>query len=329
MMNLKLAFFKIFCLVLLALASLNTQAQTASDYPNKPIRFILPFPAGGGTDSLSRIMAPKLGQILGQPIVIDNRPGAAGNIATEAVTRAEPDGYTVLMGYNTALTMNPYLYKNLPFDIQRDLQPITLLATAQYFLVVNQSVQAQTLSQLVALAKAQPGKLNYSSGGPGSSLHLAAELFKNKAGINIVHIPYKGGGPAVMALLGEEVQMTFGSAAAVMPHIKSGSLRALAVTGLKRSPLTPNVPTLDELGYTGFNVTSWYGLLVPKKTPEKAVATLQSAAQKVIQMPEVREAMAKQGLEVATDSQAEFIDLIKTESQTWSDLVKKIQISVN
>ncbi len=329
MTNLKPSFLKIFFLALLVFTCLNTQAQLATDYPIKPIRFILPFPAGGGTDSLSRIMAPKLAQILGQSIVIDNRPGAAGNIATEAVTRSEPDGYTVLMGYNTALTMNPYLYKNLPFDIKRDLQPITLLATAQYFLVVNQSVQAQSIGQLVAQAKAQPGKLNYSSGGPGSSLHLAAELFKNKAGINIVHIPYKGGGPAVMAVLGEEVQMTFGSAAAVMPHIKAGSLRALAVTGLKRSPLTPSVPTLDELGYTGFNVTSWYGLLVPKKTPEKVIATLQSAAQKVIQMPEVREAMDKQGLEVAMGSQAEFIDLIKTESQTWSDLVKKIQISVN
>lgn len=311
-------------------AAPQASAENPAAYPTRPIRLVLPFPPGGGTDTLARLIAPKLAKELGQPVVVYNRPGASGNIATEMVAKADPDGYTVLMGFNTALTVNPLLYKNLTFNVQRDFKPITLLASAQYVLVVNtSSVHAKSVRELIALAKSKPGKLNYSSSGVGSPLNLAAELFKFRTGTNIKHIPYKGGGPATMGLLSGEVQLMFGSVAAVMPHVHEGKLRALAVTGLKRSPVAPNLPTLNESGFPGFDVTSWYGLLVPKKTPDAIVARLQAAAQKAVQSPEVKEAMAKQGLEIVTDTPKEFASLIKAETRGWADLVKKMKITIN
>ncbi len=301
-------------------------ADTKAQWPQRPIRLVLPFPPGGGTDTLARIMAPKLGELLGEPIVVDNRGGAAGNIATDIVAKAEPDGYTVLMGFNTALTMNPSLYKKLPFDVQRDFKPVTMLASAQYVLVVNPDLPVHNVQDLIKLARSEPGKLNYSSSGPGSPLHLAGELFKARTGVDITHIPYKGGGPATMGLLAGQAQLMFGSVAAVMPHVREGKLRALAVTGLKPSEVAPELPTLDQSGLPGFNVTSWYGFLVPKGTPEAVVSRLSAAAQKVVQMPEVREAMAKQGLELTIDTPQEFSELIKTESATWAELIHKMNI---
>ncbi|MDB5804662.1 MAG: hypothetical protein JWN73_1984 [Betaproteobacteria bacterium] len=309
-----------------ALAGLTTAARADAPYPNRPIRLVLPFPAGGGTDNLARIMGPKMLALLGQPVVIDNKPGAAGNIATDNVAKAEADGYTVLMGFNTALTINPALYKNLSFDVQRDLRPVTLLAGAQYILVVNSSVPAKSVKELVALAKAKPGTLNYSSSGPGGPLHLAAELFKSRTGTDIVHVPYKGGGPASVALIGGDVQMMFGSVTAVLPFVREGKLHALASSGLKRLAVAPEIPTLNESGFSGFNVVSWYGLLVPAKTPDTVVARLGAAAQKTVQMPEIREAMSRQGLDVATDTPAQFGALIKEESKTWADLIAKLNI---
>jgi tripartite-type tricarboxylate transporter receptor subunit TctC len=308
--------------------ALDTNSE--QNYPNKPIRLILPFPAGGGTDNLARIMAPKLQQILGQPIVVDNRPGASGNIATEVVAKAQADGYTILMGYNTAITFNPLIFNGLSFDIQKDLKPVTLLATAKYILVVNSSVQAKTVKELITLTKEKPGQLNFSSAGNGSTLHLAAELFKNMANVDIVHIPYKGGGPATLGVLTGEVQMTFGSVASVMPHVKSGKLHAIAVTSLTRSNVAPEIPTLNESGLNGYNVTSWYGLLVPKNTPESIVNKILKASQEVVQSPEVKEAMAKQGgLEITISSPTEFEELIKSETNMWRELNKKLKISSN
>lgn len=304
-------------------------AQDASAYPNKPIRLVLPFPPGGGTDTLARIMAPQMSKLLGQQVIVFNRPGASGNIATDEVVRADPDGYTVLMGFNTALTTNPLLYKNLPFDVQRDLKPITMLATAQYVLVVQKSLPVKSVKDLIALAKSEPGKLNYSSSGAGSPLQLAAELFKYRTGTQITHVPYKGGGPATMGLLGGEVQMLFGSVSAVMPYVKEGKLRALAVTGPERSPVMPDLPTMAELGFPGFDVTSWYGLLVPKKTPDAIVNRLAAVAQKVVRSPEVSKAMASQGLEMKTDTPAEFAALIKTETSNWAALFKKMHLKID
>jgi tripartite-type tricarboxylate transporter receptor subunit TctC len=308
------------------LAAGAVHAADDAKWPTRPIRLVLPFPPGGGTDTLARIMAPKLGALLGQPIVVDNRAGASGNIATDIAAKADPDGYTVLMGFNTALTMNPSLYKSLPFNVERDFKPVTLLASAQYVLVVNPSLPVHSVQDLIDLAKAKPGQLNYSSSGPGSPLHLAGELFKARTGTDIAHIPYKGGGPATIGLLGGQAQLMFGSVSAVMPHVKEGKLRALAVTGMKRSDVAPDLPTLDQSGLPGFNVTSWYGFLVPRNTPDPIIAKLAAAAQQVVQTPEVRDAMAKQGLELTIDTPQEFAQLIKTETATWSDLIHKMNI---
>ena len=302
----------------------------SNEYPTKPIRLVLPFPAGGGTDNLARIMAPKMQQILGQPVIVDNRPGASGNIATEAVAKANPDGYTILMGYNTALTFNPLIFQGLTFDVQKDFKPVTLLATAKYLLVVTSNLPVKNVKDLVALAKEKPGQLNYSSAGNGSTLHLAAELFKNRAGVDIVHIPYKGGSPATLGLLSGEVQLSFGSVASVMPHIKTGKIRAIAVTSLTISSVLPDLPTMNESGISGYNVTSWYGLLVPKNTPDSIVSRISNAAHEVIQSPEIKEAMAKQGgLEATISSPSEFEELIKSETNMWKDLNKQLKITAN
>lgn len=308
----------------------GTDALAASngphEYPNRPIHFVLPFPPGGATDALARIIAPKLSQSMGQQWVVDNRGGAGGNIATEVVAKAAPDGYTVLMGFATSLTVNPALYKNLPFNVLRDFQPVAQIGAAQFMMVTHPSVPATSIKEFVTLAKAKPGVLNYSSGGIGTPLHLAAELFKYKAGVKMVHIPYKGGSAAVVAVLNGEAQVLFGSLPAAMPHVKAGKLRALAVTGLKRADVAPNVPTLGESGFPGFDVRTWYGFLVPAKTPEAVVNRLYKEALAVMKFPEVKDAMAQQGLEVSTSSPEEFAAVIKSETATWAELIKAADI---
>jgi tripartite-type tricarboxylate transporter receptor subunit TctC len=311
-------------LALLSLLALLAPASAvhAQTYPDKPIRLVLPFPPGGGTDGLARIVGDAMGKRLGQQILIDNRPGAGGNIASDAVAKAAPDGYTLLMGFSTALTVNPGLYGNLPFDIQKDFIPITELADGQYVLVVHPSVQAKSVAELIAYAKANPGKLNYASGGNGSPLHLAGELFKANAGVDLVHVPYKGGGPASTAVLGNEAQVLFGSVASTLPQIQAGNLRALATTGLKRLPQLPDVPTLDESGLKGFNVTTWYGLLAPAKTPQPVLDKLRMDAVATLQEPAVKEGLGRLGLEVVGSTPKEFTDLIARETQSWTKLIK-------
>lgn len=296
-------------------------AAAASDYPTRPIRWLIPFAPGGGADTLARILSPKLTEALGQQWVIDNRGGAGGNLAAEIVVLAAPDGHTVFMGFNTVLTVNPTLYK-LPYSVQQDLQPVTLLATAQYILVVHSSVPASTVKDFVALARQKPGAFNYSSGGVGTPLHLAAELFSKQAGIKMVHIAYKGGGPAAAALLAGEVQVLFGSVASSMPHVKSGRLKALATTALKRSKVAPDLPTLAELGFPGFNVTSWYALLVPAKTPADIVKRLHDAAVTAVASPDVQQAASRQGLEIETSTPQELAQRIKTETAVWAAVIK-------
>ena len=231
----------------------GTRPCHAQIYPDKPIRMVLPFPPGGGTDSLARVILPRMGHAMGQVFVIDNRAGAGGNLAGETVARSAADGYTLLMASSTGVTAAQSLYK-LPYDPVKDLAPITQFATAPFILAVHPSVQAKNVSELVALAKAKPGSLNYASGGIGSPLHLNAELFRSRAGVDIVHVAYKGGVPAAMAVLAGEAQIIFGSVASSLPQIRVGKLRALALTALKRSPLMPELPTLDESGFAGYNV---------------------------------------------------------------------------
>ena len=312
------------CVSLIAgAAAFAAEPDTGSGqvYPIRPVRLLIPFAAGGGADALGRIVAPRLTDTLGQTWVVDNRGGAGGNLAAEIVAKAAPDGYTVFLGFNTVLTVNPGLYK-LSFDMNRDLAPVTMLATAQYILVLHPSVPANSVKELVALAKQKPGSLNYSSGGTGTPLHLSAALFARRAGISMVHVPYKGGGPAAAALLAGEVQLLFGSIAAAMPQVRAGKLKALATTGLKRSKVAPDLPTLDESGFPGFDVGSWYALLVPAKTPGHVIRIMRDAALKVVALPEVQEAMSRQGLEIETSAPQALATRIKRESAMWAGVIK-------
>lgn len=294
-------------------------------YPTRPVRLLVPFAPGGGADAISRIITPRLHDLLGQPWVVDNRGGAAGNLAAETVARAAPDGHTVFMGFNTTLTVNPSLYK-LPYSVENDLQPVTLLATAQYILVIHSSVPANTLKEFIALARQKPGAFNYSSGGVGTPLHLAAELFQKHAGVKMVHLAYKGGGPAAAALLAGEAQVLFASVASSMPHVKTGRLKALATTGAKRSKVAPELPTMIESGFPGFDVGSWYGLLVPAKTPNGIVNRLRDAAIKAVAMSDVQEAMSRQGLEVQTSTPQELAARIRSETAVWAAVIKEAGI---
>ena len=309
------------CRKLLWMLALSSCFAGAAEYPTKPIRFLIPFAPGGGADALARILSPKLSESMGQQWVVDNRAGAAGNISAETVARAAPDGYTALMGFSTVLTVNPTLYK-LPFDPARDLAPVTLLATAQYLLVVHPSVAAASVKELVALAKQKPKALNFASAGVGSPLHLAAELFQSRAGVQLVHVPYKGGGPAAAAVLAGEAQMIFGSVASSLPQVKAGRLRALATTGLKRSKVAPDVPTMAESGFPGFEVTSWYAVLVPTGTPAGIVNRLREEAGKALQRPDVLQVMAAQGLEAETSTAKELASRMAAERKTWAEVVK-------
>ena len=299
-----------------------TIAQT---YPDKPIRMVLPFPPGGGTDSLARVILPKMSQTLGQPIVIDNRPGAGGIVAAEIVAKSAPDGYTLFMGSSTGITAAPSLYK-LAYDPIKDFAPITQFATASFILTVHPSLPATTISQLVALARAKPGSLNYASGGIGSPLHLSAELFKSRAGINIVHVPYKGGAPAAAAVLAGEAQMIFGSVAASLALVRAGKLRALAVTGLKRSSLTPELPTMDESGFPGFNVQAWNSLEAPAGTPRNIIGQLHDEMVKVLQMPDVLKLMNTIGYAPTGTTPEQYAEIKRTESAMWAKVIKDANI---
>lgn len=301
-------------------------AAREAPYPSRPIRLVLPYPPGGGIDALARLLAPKLSAAMGQQWVVDNRSGAAGNVAIEIVARAVPDGHTVLMILSTALTVNPLLYKNLPFDVLADLRPITQLGAAQFVLVIHPSVAATSLKEFIALAKSKPGQLNYASAGVGGIQHFVAEQFKARTGVDIVHVPYKGGGPAALAVLAGEAQILFGSVASVVPLVNAGKLRAIGVTAIKRSPAVPDVPTLDESGITGFNVGIWYGLLVPTKTPDTVVKRLHNEAVAAVQLVDVRDAMAKQGQDVRTSTPEELAALIKGELAINAEIIKKANI---
>ncbi len=314
------------CFYLILLASvMATPAFAADVYPTRPIRMLVPFAPGGGADTLARIITPRLHESMGQAWVVDNRTGAAGNLAAEIVARAAPDGYTTFLGFSTVLTVNPNLYK-LPFSVERDLQPVMLMAASQYILVLHASVPATTLKEFIAAAKAKPGGYNYASAGVGSPLHLAAELFQKRAGISMAHISYKGGGPAAASVLGGETQVIFGSVASSLPHVKTGRLKALATTGLKRSKVAPELPTVAEQGFPGFDVTSWYGLLLPVKSPATLVERLRTETSRAINLPDVQQAMVRQGLEPETGTPQELALRIKSETGMWGQVIKEAGI---
>ena len=298
---------------------LPAQAQT---YPTKPIRLVVPFPAGGPVDTLARIVGQRLSENLGQPVVIDNRPGAGGNIGADVVAKAPPDGYTLLISIAATLVINPTLYEKMPFDPAKDLAPVAQLGIAHFVLVTNPKVPANSVKELIALAKSKPGALKFASSGNGTEPHLAGELFKSLGGVDVVHVPYKGGAPGVAALLAGEVDFGFQAIIAALAQVRAGKLKALAVTGPKRSSALPDTPTMIETGVKGFDVTGWYAILAPRATPAAIVNRLNGEIGKVLALPDTRERFDRIGTEIATSTPAQLAALIKSDTARWSKIVK-------
>ena len=297
-------------------------ATALAAYPDKPVRFIMPYPAGGSIDTAGRAVAQKLAENFGQQIVIDNRTGAGGIVGTETGARAAPDGYTLVMGGTGTLALSPHLHRNLPYDPVRDFAPVTLLIASPYVLVVHPSVAANSVKELVALAKARPGQINYASGGNGSAPHFASEMFNAAAGIKLTHIPYKGSTPAVIDLIGGQVQVMFTGIPSVLANIKSNRVRALAVTGKTRTAALPDTPTVIESGVPGYEVSPWFGVLVPARTPPAIVATLNRGIVNVLRTPALRERFALEGVDPVGDTPEHFAAYIKEEIVKWGKVVK-------
>ena len=297
-----------------------------SDYPNKPINLIVPYGAGGSADSRSRQLGQKMSLILKQPIVIDNKPGAGGNIGTEAIVRAAPDGYTIGMGNFAPMAVNKTLFGNLRYDPETDLTPIILVEKGPLVLVVNPNSPFKTVQDIVVAAKAKPGVLTFSSGGIGGSHQLSAELFELNAGIQMIHVPYKSGSAALTDLMAGNVDLMFDQMYSAVPSIKADKIRPLAITSKKRSPLLPNVPSFVELGYPKVEVLNWQGLIAPKGTPKAIIDKLNAAANEALKDPQLRELMLAQGNEIGGGSPAEFAALVKSEASKWSAVVKSANI---
>ncbi len=295
-------------------------AQTA--YPSKPIRVVVPYVAGGGNDTMGRLVAQRLTENFKQQTLVDNRGSAAGRIGTEHVAKSAPDGYTLLLAGSTVMITAPALYSSLPYDMQKDFAPITTVAFNAYVLVVHPAVPARTVQQFIALCRSRPGALNYSSSGPGGPAHLAGELFQKQAGVRMAHIPYKGGAPAVLAVIGGEVDFTFGNIKPAAPVIQSGRLHAIAVTSLKRSAILPDVATLAESGLPGFEVSIVYGVLAPAGTPADIIARLNAALVQGLNTADTRKRLEADGAELMTGTPEEFASLIRSETAKWSKIIK-------
>lgn len=309
--------------VLVALTMLDSHAAFAQPYPTHPIRMVVPFSAGAGvTDIMARLVGQHLSASIGQQIVIDNRPGAGGIPGTEVVAKAAPDGYTLLMT-NVALAVNLYLYPRLPYDPVKDFTPVTMVNSAPLLLVVHPSIAAKSVTELIAYAKSHPGQLNYGSGGVGSTPHLSGELFKSLAGIDVVHVPYKGGAPALSDLVGGQLSFMIENMPGTMPFVRAGKLRALAITSPQRSPLEPALPTMAESGVTGYEVIGWNGIVAVKGTPPAIVAKLNTEVVKILHAPEMRQRLAALGAEPVGNTPDEFGAFIKAEMARWGKIIKE------
>lgn len=308
-------------LACLLAALLPLAPAAAQPYPNKPIRVIAPSSAGGPVDVIARILAPAWSEALGQPMVIDNRAGAAGQIGTEMAAKALPDGYTVLLGFSGPLVIVPQINVSTPYDTLKDLAPVSLAAAAPYVLLVHPNVAAKTVKELVALAKAQPGKLNFASGGTGVGIHMAGELFNLTTGVKITHVPYKGAGPGMTALLAGEVDMMFNGLSSALPQVKGGRLRAIALGGEKRSALMPELPTIAESGYQ-FNTSGWYGPMVAKDTPRAIIMKLNSTLLQALKQPQVRDRLNDIAVEAIGSTPEEYTALLRRELATWGGVVE-------
>jgi tripartite-type tricarboxylate transporter receptor subunit TctC len=295
---------------------------SAQGYPNRPIRLVVPFPAAGTTDILARAVAQKLTEALGQAVVVDNRPGAAGNIGSDLVAKSAPDGYTLLMGTVGTHAINPSLYSNMPYDHVKDFVPVVLVAGVPNVLVVNPELPVNSVADLIKLAKAKPGTINFASSGSGTSIHLSGELFKTMAGVDMMHVPYKGSSPALTDLIGGQVQIMFDNLPSSLAQIKAGKLRAVAVTSLKRAPALPDVPTISESGLPGFEASSWFGVLAPAGTPAPIVARINGEVNKWLQSADARERLLGQGAEAAGGTPEQFASYIRVETEKWAKVVK-------
>ncbi|HKU69859.1 MAG TPA: tripartite tricarboxylate transporter substrate binding protein [Burkholderiales bacterium] len=310
---------KTLVVLLAALAAAANAAEPA--YPSRPVRVIAPSSPGSGIDFVGRTVSQGLSESIGQQFVVDNRAGAGGNIAAEVTAKAAPDGYTLFLATSTHV-INVSLYRKLSYDILKEFAPVSRLTNGFYVIVVHPSVPAKNVKELIALAKARPGQLNFASAGNGNATHLAGELFKSIAQVDIVHVPYKGTGPALVDLVGGQVQIMFSNFTAALPHIKSGKLRAIAVSGEQRTPSAPDIPTVIESGLKGYTVTSWYGLVAPAHTPQPIIAKLNSEIAKVLKQPGIRDRLANDGAEPSSNTPAEFAALIRTELAKWEKVIK-------
>jgi len=311
-----------------SLSKLGTSWAQASNYPNRAIHLIVPSEAGGGTDFTARTIGLKLSELLGQSLVVDNRPGAAGNIGVEQGVRAAPDGYTLVMPI-TSLPMSPWLYPKLSYDPVKDLSPIILACAAPLIMVVNPQLPVNNVQEFIALAKKQPGQLNYANSGNGTTAHLAGELFKKMADIKMESVNYKGGGSSVIDTVAGRVQMFFSTIPAALPHLKSGKLRALAVTSKHRVEMVPDVPTVDESGLPGFEVVGWFGIFAPTGTPKTVIVKLNESINVVLKMPDIRERLARQGLIPGGGSPEDLRDLLSADLSKWGKLIKEIGIKTS
>jgi tripartite-type tricarboxylate transporter receptor subunit TctC len=304
-------------------AGLLSGAAFGQDYPTRPIRLVVPSSAGAGvTDIMARLIGQKLTERFGQQVVVDNKPGASGILGSEVVAKAPPDGYTLLIA-NVSLIVNPYLYARMPYDPLVDFMPVTMVNTAPQQLVVHPSVPAKTVAELIAYAKAKPGQLNYGSGGIGSTPFLAAELFKSITGIDVVHVPYKGGGPAIAELVGGQLTFMIENVPGTMPFVKDGKLRSLAVTSLQRSPLAPDVPTMIEAGVPGYEMSAWNAVFAPKGTPPAIVARLQTEIARVLSTREMKEQLAGLGAEPVGNTPEELAAFLKTDKARWGKVIQE------
>jgi len=308
---------------------LLTGAAQAQKYPDRPVRLVVPYPAGASSnDILARQIAPKLTERLGHNVVVDNRSGASGNIGAELVARSPADGHTLLYGTGGLFSIGPHLYKKLAYSPDKDLAPVALIAVVPYMLVINASLPVKNLPEFIAYAKARPGKLSFASSGVGGTPHLCIEMLKVMAGIDLLHVPYKGGAPAVVDTISGQTHAYCAGLAATMPHVNSGKLRALGVTTLKRSPGAPDMPTLDEQGLKGFDVNSWGAIFVPAKTPKHAVQKLHSTLAAVMDTDEMRNTLIKQGMDPVFLGPQQLADLIRTESVNWAKVIRTAGIKL-
>ena len=320
MTNKQKSFYPMLAAITAAVTVTAALPALAQNFPTKPIRMLVGFAPGGGTDTAARSIAAKLSERLGQQVVIDNRPGAAGNIATEITVGAVPDGHTVLLGSISSFSINPSLYKKLPFDPLKDLAPLTRVADSTNILVTHPSVTAKSVKELVALAKTRP--LNAGSSGIGGTGHLAIELFNIQAGVKMTHVPYKGGGPAIIDLLAGNIHLIFATAASAVQHVKANKINALGVTTLKRWAFMPEIPTIAEAGIAGFEANNWYGYMVPLKTPRPIVARLNKEITTILLLPDVKDFLFRQGMDVAPGTPEDFAKYIQSETVKWEKVIK-------